>query len=134
MIAFILAVGLGGFAGGMVRGVLARWPGGPAGTFAANLAATAATWQGAFSILPCIGVVTVTMAGWSRNGRKVRLANLWVASPAWLIYDAYTHSWSGILCEALSMGSVIVSVLRYGWKALDTVEQPVPENKREVKL
>lgn len=41
MIAFILAVGLGGFAGGMVRGVLARWPGGPAGTFAANLAATA---------------------------------------------------------------------------------------------
>ncbi|NLF90007.1 MAG: CrcB family protein [Corynebacterium marinum] len=41
MIASILAVGLGGFAGGMVRGALARWPGGPAGTFAANLAATA---------------------------------------------------------------------------------------------
>lgn len=109
------------------------WKGWPWLLIAANLAATAATWQGIFSLLPCVGVVTVTLAGWTRNGKKVRLANLWISSPAWLIYDAYTHSWSGVLCESLSMGSVIISVLRYGWKALDTVEQPIPEHERNVK-
>ena len=40
MIAAILAVGLGGFLGGLVRGILTRWPGGLRGTFTANLAAT----------------------------------------------------------------------------------------------
>lgn len=40
MIAAILAVGLGGFLGGLVRGILTRWPGGLRGTFTANLVAT----------------------------------------------------------------------------------------------
>lgn len=39
MIAAALAVGLGGFLGGLVRGLLARWPGGLRGTFTANLVA-----------------------------------------------------------------------------------------------
>lgn len=40
MIVTVLAVGFGGFLGGLVRGVLSRWPGGLHGTFTANLMAT----------------------------------------------------------------------------------------------
>lgn len=41
MIAAVLAVGAGGFLGGVARWGLASWPGGLRGTFAANLLAAA---------------------------------------------------------------------------------------------
>ncbi|QGU05445.1 FluC/FEX family fluoride channel [Corynebacterium comes] len=41
MIVSLLAVGVGGFLGGVARWALTLWPGGLRGTFAANLLATA---------------------------------------------------------------------------------------------
>lgn len=41
MMISLLAVGVGGFLGGVARWALARWPGGLHGTFAANILATA---------------------------------------------------------------------------------------------
>jgi len=100
----------------------AFWKGWPWLLVAANLLGTALTWENFFSILPCIAVVSLTIAGWSRNGKKIRIASLFVVSPAWLIYEIYTGSYSGIVTELFSICSVGISVLRYGWKALDTTE------------
>ena len=49
----------------------------------------------------------------------IRLNRLCFASPCWIIYDILVGSVSGIACEAFSMGSVIVSLFRYGLAALD---------------
>ena len=64
--------------------------------------------------------LTFALLGGDR--RQVRLATLLVSTPSWLIYDIYSGSLSGIVCEALLLCSVVISVLRFGWKALDVTE------------
>ena len=100
----------------------AYWKGWPWVLVAANLLGTWFVWENIFSILPCIAVVSLTVAGWSRNGKKIRIANLCVASPAWLVYEFYAGSYSGMITEVFTICSVGISVLRYGWKALDNTD------------
>lgn len=87
-----------------------------------HIIVTLFTWQNAFSLLPCIGMIAMSISSWTRNGKKVRIANLFINSPAWLIYDVYTRSYAGIMCEVLLLASVIISFFRYGVKALDHVD------------
>jgi len=104
------------------RGRWAKWKGWKWVIVALFAAATVLTWKDGFSVLPFIGMASYTLGAWTRNRKTLRLASLLVSSPAWLAYDIYARSWSGIVCELISMGSVVISILRYGWKALDTVE------------
>ena len=83
------------------------------------IAATILTWKDLFSLLPCAAMLTANFTNWSRNGRVIRLGRLAVVSPGWLIYDIYTLSYSGILCETLCLCSILLSIRRYGMKALD---------------
>ena len=87
-----------------------------------NMIGTILTWQNIFSILPCIAVISLNIAAWSRNGKIIRLTNAFAVSPPWLIYNIYTGSYSGIVTELICLGSVFISVLRYGWKALDNTD------------
>ena len=84
-----------------------------------HIIVTILTYQDLFSLFPCIGMVAITIASWTRNGKKIRITNIFVNSPSWLIYDIYTVSYSGIVCEVLTLLSVIISFFRYGVKALD---------------
>jgi Bacterial inner membrane protein. len=84
-----------------------------------NIVTTILTWQDIFSILPCIGTIVMTFAMWTRNGKKIRLANLFANQPAWLIYDIHSVSYSGILCDVFGLISVIIFFKRYGMKALN---------------
>ncbi|HCX63281.1 YgjV family protein [Sedimentibacter sp.] len=77
------------------------------------------TWNDVFSLLPAIGMIAMAVSSWTRNGKKVRMANLFINSPAWLIYDIHVRSYAGIFCEVLLLLSVIISFIRYGVKALD---------------
>ena len=81
---------------------------------------TVLTWEGLISLLPFAGSVAVMFAYWSRNLRKIRVVNLLLGSPTWLVYDIFTFSIAGIISESLCMLSIIVSIIRFGWKALDT--------------
>ena len=81
---------------------------------------TILTWEGLISLLPFAGSVAVMFAYWSRNLRKIRVVNFVLGSPTWLIYDVFTHSIAGIVSESLCMLSILISVIRFGWKALDT--------------
>ena len=80
------------------------------------------TWQGAVSLLPCAAAVTTTLVSWTRNGKVIRLGRLFVVGPSWLIYNVFNRSYSGILCELLGIGSILISLCRYGLKTLDQVE------------
>jgi len=91
---------------------------------AANILSTVLVWENFFSILPCIGVVTFTVGCWTRNGKKLRISNLFLSCPAWLAYNIYTRSYSGIINEILTITSTAISVIRFGWKVLDTTEEP----------
>jgi hypothetical protein len=47
---------------------------------------------------------------------------MFINSPLWIIYDIIVGSWAGILDEVVSEASMIISIYRYGWKNLDSVE------------
>ncbi len=95
-----------------------RWKGWPWLFAAAYLAATMLTWKGPVSIFPFISMTSCTFAYWTNKPRPIRLANLCVASPSWIVYDSIVGSWAGVVNELLSMGSVLLSIYRYGWKDL----------------
>ena len=111
----------------------AAWKGWPWVMVSCNLLLTVLTWKDWFSLFPLAVGVALAVSGWTRNGKTIRLANLFVVAPCWLIYDFYSGSLAGVLTDSFSMISVIVSVIRYGWKALDTEDRPESQKKEEAK-
>lgn len=69
--------------------------------------------------LPAAGSIAGTVGYWSNNARKIRLANLLVTSPCLLTYDVIVGSWGGALNETVAILSIVISILRFGWAALD---------------
>ena len=62
-----------------------------------------------------IAQATGTFTMWMKNGKIIRLSQLFVISPLWLLYDALipVPSIGGILCEVFNITSVIVSFVRF---------------------
>ena len=89
---------------------------------AMQLAALALTWSGWISILPVAANIAATLGGFTHNPRKIRIAGMFVNSPLWIVYDLCVGSWAGLLDEAVTEGSMILSIIRFGWKNLDREE------------
>ena len=80
------------------------------------------TWGGWWSILPVAANIASTIGGYTHNARKIRIAGMFINSPLWIIYDIIIGSWAGVLDELVTEASMIISIIRYGWKNLDRVE------------
>ena len=80
------------------------------------------TWDGWWSILPVAANIAATIGGYTYNARKIRVVGMFINSPLWIIYDIVVGSWAGVLDELVSEASMILSICRYGWKNLDSVE------------
>lgn len=78
---------------------------------------TVFTWAGWISLLPFVSVAVTTIGYWSRNGQKIRLSQL-IGAPCTLLYDALIRSWGGALNEGIAILSILISICRFGWKAL----------------
>lgn len=81
------------------------------------------TWSGWISILPVAANVAATIGGYTHNGQKIRITGMFINSPLWIIYDVMVGSWAGILDEVVSECSMIISIIRYGWKNLDEASE-----------
>ena len=81
------------------------------------VAVTAYTWDGLISLLPFIMVAATTIGYWSNNAQKFRLSQF-IGSPCVLIYDILVHSWGGVLNETITLVSIIISFMRFGWKEM----------------
>lgn len=79
---------------------------------------TAINWKAWYDIFTLAAVISATTAFWSGNPRKIRTYNLFVASPCWLIYDVCVGAWAGVLNEVIGMTSIVISIIRFGWKEL----------------
>lgn len=89
---------------------------------AASLAVTIFTWNGWISLLPFGGTLAAVIGGYTENPRKIRIAGMFINSPLWIIYDIIVGSWAGIADEVFTESSIIISIIRFGWKNLDRVE------------
>ena len=95
---------------------------------ALQLAALGVTWSGWLSILPVAANIAATIGGYTHNARTIRLTGMLINSPLWILYDVMVGSWAGILDELVSEASMLLSIVRYGWKALgsDGADRPAP--------
>ena len=83
--------------------------------------ALAVTWSGWISLLPVAANIASTIGGYTHNARKIRVAGIFINSPLWILYDIMVGSWAGILDEVISECSMLLSIVRYGWKNLDEI-------------
>lgn len=75
------------------------------------------TWDGIISLLPFIMVAATTIGYWTNNAQKIRLSQF-IGSPCVLLYDILIRSWGGVLNETITLASIIISVIRFGWKEM----------------
>lgn len=68
-------------------------------------------WQGYKSILIITAKVLSTLAYGNKNTTLVR-GVLFITCSCWLIYNCYVFSIAGILCEAFTLCSLIVGIIR----------------------
>lgn len=90
---------------------------------ALQLLALIFTWGGWWSILPIVANIAATVGGYTHNPQKIRIAGIFINSPLWIVYNIIVGSWAGILDEIVTEASMLLSIYRYGWKNLDTIEK-----------
>ena len=76
------------------------------------------TWDGPVSIFPVIAIMGGTIGMWSNNAVKIRMFNLCSVSPAWIVYDIIVGAYTGILNESILIGSILVSIYKFGWREM----------------
>lgn len=69
------------------------------------------TWQGKKSILIIVAKVLSTMAYGNKNTTVVR-GVIFITSISWLIYNSVVFSIAGVLCEAFTIVSLIIGIIR----------------------
>lgn len=69
------------------------------------------TWEGPKSLLVIFAKVLSTVAYGNKNPTVMRTIIL-LTSSSWLIYNIYVFSLAGILCEIVTLVSLIVGILR----------------------
>lgn len=80
---------------------------------AAQLLTLLTTWSGPLSILPVAANIASTLGGYTHDAKKIRLSGMLINSPLWILYDIAVGSWAGVLDEAVSELSMIISLFRF---------------------
>lgn len=96
-----------------------RWTGWIVVFSTMSLATALLTWNGWISLLPVARTVAGTIGYWTNNAKKIRIANLTVNAPCMLLYDVLVRLWGGVLNESITILSILISIVRFGWKSLD---------------
>ncbi len=62
--------------------------------------------------LPVIGMTATTLSFRMTDARAIRRFGL-ISSPAWLVYNIAVFSLGAIICEVLSLGSILIGIRRH---------------------
>ena len=95
-----------------------RWKGWVVIFLAIAVFLTWQTWDGPSNLLPLIPMSAGTIALWTNNAGYIRLVNMGICSPAWIVYDIVAGAYSSIINEIVVIGSAALSIYRYGMKEL----------------
>ncbi len=70
------------------------------------------SWDSPLVFLTCAGQIVGLLGLWSKSATKLRLAQFFGTSPAWIVYNIINRSVGGLLCEIFNMLSIAVYFLR----------------------
>ena len=77
-------------------------------------------------VFPVVAMTAQSVAFRRGDAKTIRLLGL-ISSPSWLVYNIYYVAVGAIVCEAVSIVSIIVGILRYDIKR----NAKMPENTQE---
>ncbi len=72
-------------------------------------------FNGIIELLPVIAMTVSTVSYRLQNAKAIRLFGL-IVSPSWLVYNIINVAIGAIICEVLSLGSIIIGLVRYDWE------------------
>ncbi len=72
-------------------------------------------------LLPIVGMTALSVAFMLGNSRMTRRLGL-ISSPAWLIYNIYYASIGAIICEVISLCSILIGMYRHDRKNAEEAE------------
>ncbi|MBQ9780841.1 MAG: YgjV family protein [Clostridia bacterium] len=70
------------------------------------------SWDSPLVFLTCAGQIVGLLGLWSRDSKKLRLAQFFGTSPAWIVYNVINRSLGGLFCEIFNMLSIVVYFVR----------------------
>lgn len=62
-------------------------------------------------VLPVIGMVAITISFRLTDAKAIRKYAL-ISSPCWLVYNIVNQSIGAVICEVLSLGSILIGIFR----------------------
>ena len=65
------------------------------------------------SALPYVTLVIMSVLMWKGNGKHIRIFQVSLMSPAWIVHNIFNFSLGGILCESFNMISSVIALIRY---------------------
>lgn len=69
------------------------------------------TWKSALSLLPMCASTLVTLSLWVKEPRLTKLLTIPVCT-AFIVYDVFVGSYAGIVNEAISLASIMISFFK----------------------
>lgn len=76
---------------------------------------TVLTFDSIWTLALLAAMLASTWAMWYKDGAVIRTVQFFFVSPIWLINNIFmTFTVGGIICEVFTIGSVIISFIRYG--------------------
>ena len=80
-----------------------------------NIIIAAVTYVNFWTIMLLISQLVITFCLWYKDGYVIRLGQIFCLSPIWLINNMFvSFTLGGIICEAFTIVSVIISFIRFG--------------------
>lgn len=80
------------------------------------------------SALPYVTLVVMSVLMWLGNAIHIRIFQVTLMSPSWIVHNIFNFSLGGILCESFNMISAIISFIRYGKNGFENQENSVNES------
>ena len=70
------------------------------------------SWDTPLVFITCLGQIVGLIGLWTKDAKKLRLAQFFGTSPAWIVYNVVNRSLGGLLCEIFNMLSIVVYFAR----------------------
>lgn len=80
---------------------------------------TVLTYDGWLSLLVLAAMLIGTAVYWLNKAKLIRISQLAIISPCWLVYNIFNFSIGGIITEVFNIISTIVSMIRYRKSGFD---------------
>lgn len=77
------------------------------------------TFDGVLSVLITLVQMFATVIFWMNNGKLIRLSQLCISSPIWLVNNIAAGTIGGIVTEVVNIISILISFIRYGFDGFE---------------